>query len=75
MIRELDTVVLTKDLPAEGLEAGDVGCVVMVYEGGKGFEVEFSSLKGDTISVVTVEPSAIRAVESTDVAHARVAVA
>jgi hypothetical protein len=75
MIKELDTVVLTEDLPAEGLQAGDVGCVVMVYEGGKGFEVEFTTLTGRTVSVVTLKPNAIRPVEPTDITHVRAALA
>jgi len=40
-IRELDVVALIKDLPAEGLAAGQTGTVVFVHEGGKAFEVEF----------------------------------
>jgi hypothetical protein len=75
MIKELDIVVLKEDLPAEGLKAGDVGCIVMVYEDGKGFEVEFTTLIGKTISVVTVPPGAIRPVEPTDITHARAALA
>jgi hypothetical protein len=46
MIRELDTVVLTTDLPEYGLVEGDVGAVVMVHSGGVGFEVEFVTLDG-----------------------------
>ena len=72
---ELDIVVLKQDLPEEGLQAGDVGCVVMVYEDGKAYEVEFTTLTGKTVSVVTVPASAIRPAEATDVAHARAAVA
>jgi hypothetical protein len=75
VIKELDTVILMEDLLAEGLRAGDVGCVVMIYENGEGFEVEFSTLAGDTVSVVTLSPKAIRAVEPTDMAHVRAAVA
>lgn len=75
MIRELDVVVLRTDLPSEGLEAGDVGTVVMVYEGGNSFEVEFTTLTGDTVSVVTLEREAIRLIEPTDVTHVRKAVA
>ncbi|HEY7644691.1 MAG TPA: DUF4926 domain-containing protein [Hyphomicrobiales bacterium] len=75
MINELDLVVLQEDLPTEGLRVGDVGCVVMVYEGGKGFEVEFTTLTGRTVSVVTLQPNAIRPVEPTDITHARAALA
>ena len=41
MIKELDTVVLAKDLKEYQLTRGDVGAVVHVYEGGKAYEVEF----------------------------------
>lgn len=71
MIAELDIVVLTHDIPSEGLEAGDVGTVVMSYDNGKSFEVEFSTLTGQTVSVVTVKPEAIRSVQATDMAHVR----
>jgi hypothetical protein len=61
-IKELDRVVLTASVPAEGLEAGDVGTVVHTYEDGKAFEVEFTTLEGATAAVVTVEASAVRPV-------------
>jgi hypothetical protein len=60
MISELDTVVLTRDLPENGLEAGDVGTVVLIHDEGAGYEVEFTSLAGNTLAVVTVPASAIR---------------
>jgi hypothetical protein len=39
MIKELDQIVLTADLPKEGLKAGDVGTVVHTH-GGEVFEVD-----------------------------------
>jgi len=71
MIKELDPVVLTKRLPEHGLEAGDVGWVVMVHDNGAGFEVEFITLAGETVSVVTVPASAVRPVAPKEIAHAR----
>ena len=71
MIRELDRVALTDALPEYGLEPGDVGTVVHVYKGGKGYEVEFFSLTGDTIAVATVSASQVRPVADADVLHAR----
>ena len=71
MIKELDVVVLTTNLPHQGLLVGDVGTVVMVYDGGAGFEVEFTTLTGQTVSLVTVPAHAIRAVEETDISHVR----
>jgi hypothetical protein len=35
MIKELDSVVLTTDLPEHGLAKDDIGTVVLVHEGGK----------------------------------------
>jgi hypothetical protein len=49
-IRELDQVVLTSDVPAEGLVAGDVGAVVLVYRDAQAYEVEFMTLEGKTAS-------------------------
>jgi hypothetical protein len=71
MIKELDPVVLTKHFPDDGLEAGDVGWVVLVHSDGAGFEVEFLTLSGETVSVVTVSADAIRPVAPKEIAHAR----
>ena len=35
MIGEFERIALTRDLPEDGLVAGDSGTVVHVYEGGK----------------------------------------
>jgi hypothetical protein len=72
MIKELDPVVLTESMPEVGLEAGDVGCVVLVHAAGAGYEVEFVTLTGATVSVVTVPASAVRPVGRKEIAHARV---
>jgi hypothetical protein len=53
MIKEHDRVVLTAPVPADHLEVGDVGTVVHVYPDGKAFEVEFMTLDGQTVTVVT----------------------
>ena len=42
-IREHDLVVLTADIPAEGLEQGDVGTVVLVHRADAG--LKWSSLR------------------------------
>jgi uncharacterized protein DUF4926 len=55
VIAEHDSVVLTRDLPASGLVAGDVGVVVHVYRDRAAYEVEFVSLDGSTIAVETLE--------------------
>ena len=71
MIKELDPVVLTQALPEQGLRAGDVGWVVLRHNGGAGYEVEFVTLSGETIAVVTVPAEAVRPVGKKEIAHAR----
>jgi Domain of unknown function (DUF4926) len=71
MIEELSTVVLTTDLPKQGLRAGDLGTVVMVHQGGKGYTVEFTTLSGETIAVATLTADQVRPTRSNDIAHVR----
>ena len=54
MIQQLDIVILLKDRPNEGLVKGDVGSVVFIHEGGKAFEVEFITMAGDPLGVLTL---------------------
>jgi hypothetical protein len=70
MIKELDTVVLTTELPAYSLKAGDLGTVVLVHRHG-GYEVEFMTLDGETVAVVSLFPDHIRPVGRREIAHAR----
>jgi len=70
-MREHETIVLNRDLPEHGLERGDVGTVVLVHGGGAGFEVEFVTLDGATIAVVSLGAADVRAVSSSEVPHAR----
>jgi len=71
MIDELDLVVLKRDLPNERLTAGDVGTVVLVHQQGVGYEVEFTTLSGETVAVVTLDASDVRPVEAREMVHAR----
>jgi Domain of unknown function (DUF4926) len=71
MIDELDLVVLKRDLPMERLAVGDVGTVVVVCQHGAGYEVEFATLSGDTVAVVTLDASDVRPVEAREIVHAR----
>ena len=73
MIREHDRVVLTADLPDDGLIAGDVGVVVHIYAGGRGYEVEFFTLTGTTATVASIAAESLRAVRREDRLHVRVA--
>ena len=70
-IKEHDRVVLKSDVSAEGLKAGDVGTVVHIYRDGLAYEVEFTTLEGDTAAVVTVEAAQVRPVHRREITHAR----
>jgi hypothetical protein len=70
-IDELDAVVLTQDMPEQGLEQGDVGTVVLVHGEGEAFEVEFVGYDGHTVVLVTVDKEAVRQMGSRDLPHVR----
>ena len=73
-MKELDAVVLTDDLPEYGLRAGDLGTVVLIHPTEAGYEVEFATLEGDTVAVVTLLASQVRPVRPQEIAHARLLV-
>jgi hypothetical protein len=70
MIEELDMIALAVDLPAHGLKQGDVGTVVLVH-GAEGYEVEFMTLKGETVAVVSLSTDEVRPIGQLDIANAR----
>ena len=70
MIREHDTVVLTEDLAGYGLKRGDVGTVVLMHDHA-GYEVEFVSLTGETLAVVSLTPHQVRPLGEREIAQAR----
>ena len=67
MIKELDTIVLTVDLPEHRLKKGDVGTVVLLH-GSAGYEVEFLTLGGDTLVVVSLSKDQVRSPGSREIA-------
>jgi hypothetical protein len=70
MIKEHDTVVLTDDVPAHGLKRDDLGTVVLLH-GDAGFEVEFVSLKGETLAVISLAAGQVRPLGEREIAQAR----
>jgi hypothetical protein len=72
MIHELDTVALARAVPECGLETDDLGTVVMVHDASRGYEVEFTTLSGDTVAVITLPADAVREVRADEIGHARV---
>jgi hypothetical protein len=71
MIKEHDRVVLTEDVPEEGLTAGDVGTVLHIHNNGEGCEVEFVTLTGQTIAMASSLARQVRPVSKQDISHVR----
>jgi hypothetical protein len=71
MIEELEDVILTCDLPKYGLTRGDIGTVVLVHKQGKGYEVEFTTLDGESIAIVTLAANQVRPSKPREIAHVR----
>jgi hypothetical protein len=68
--KELDTVVLDRDLPEQGLRRGDLGAVVQVYNS-EGLEVEFVTASGRTQALVTLAVRDVRTVSDEDLLSVR----
>ena len=68
--RELDSVVLDRDVPERGLRRGDVGAIVHVHAPGT-FEVEFVRASGRTHALISLTAVDVRAVEDRDVVAVR----
>jgi len=68
--KELQTVVLNRDLPEHRLRRGDLGAVVQVYDP-DGLEVEFVSASGKTAALVTLKEADVRAVADGDLIAVR----
>jgi hypothetical protein len=70
MFNLLDTVVLDRDLPEEGLRRGDLGAVVEVHAP-DGLEVEFVLASGKTQALVALRASDVRPVGDGDLIAVR----
>jgi hypothetical protein len=68
--KELDTVVLIRDLPANGLREGDLGAVVASYDP-DGLDVEFVTASGRTQALVTLHESDVRRAVNEDLVSVR----
>ena len=66
MIRELDTIVLSRDIQEHGLKQGDTGTVVHCYQESRAFEVEFVTDEGCTRAVLTLTASDVAAADPVD---------
>ncbi len=70
MIKEHDRVALTDDLPEYGLKRGDIATVVMVHST-PGYELEFVTLGGETVAVLSALPHQVRPIGRREIAQAR----
>ena len=69
--KELDTVVLTHDVPEQGLKEGDIGAIVHIHTDGETVEVEFVTAEGRTVAVLTFKPENIRSIADREILHVR----
>ena len=70
-MKELELVILTRDLPALGLKTGDVGTVVFVHRDGAAYEVEFTTMDGGTIGVETLRADEVAKADARHVLRSR----
>jgi len=68
--KELDTVVLCRNLPEHGLREGDLGAVVQVFEP-DACEVEFVTASGRTEALLSLREADLRAVSDSDLVSVR----
>ena len=60
MLKELDVVVLTRDIQEQGLKKGLKGAIVHCYDDSQAFEVEFVAETGETQALLTLETADIQ---------------
>ena len=70
-MKELDTVVLERDINEHGLQRGDIGAIVHRYNNGLAFEVEFVTGEGQTLAVLTLKAEDIRLMGQREILHVR----
>jgi hypothetical protein len=68
--RELETVVLERDIPEHGLREGDLWVVVELYDP-DGLEVEFVRASGKTQALVELKTNDVRSVRDEDLVSVR----
>jgi len=71
MIKEHERVVFEVSRARRRAGSRRRGTVVHIYRDGLAYEVEFTTLEGDTAAVVTVEAVDVRPVHKREITHAR----
>lgn len=59
MFHEYDLVRLREPMHSLNLDTGTIGTIVMVYDDGRAYEVEFVDDKGNTVALLTLEEDAL----------------
>ncbi len=72
MIEESDAVILARDIPEQKLRAGDFGTVVYVHGDSAAYKVEFVTMGGETLCLITLPADAVRVAQGDEIAHVRV---
>ena len=70
-LREHDLAVLAHHVDECGLKRGDVGTVVHEYAGQRAYEIEFVTMGGDTLVVLTLTDADVVPVDGSAIMHAR----
>jgi hypothetical protein len=75
LLPEHEVVVLTRDLPDDGLLAGDVAVVLLVHPAKDGappgYSIEATTVTGETVAIVDVAADAVQRAARHDIRHAR----
>jgi hypothetical protein len=71
MMKEHSLVVLDRDSAHEKLSRGDIGTIVHIYEGGKGYEVEFVDGSGHPVALITLDAADVRPIGPDELLHVR----
>ena len=71
VIKELDVVVITQDVPEHGLISGDVGTVVHCYGDDEAYEVEVVAANGHTVALLTLPSASVRLKQGWEISHVR----
>jgi hypothetical protein len=70
IFRELDTVVLERDIPESGLRKGDIGAIVHIH-GDSRLDVEFVRASGQMLALLQLAATDVRPVQDEDVPGVR----
>ncbi len=71
-VSELETVIMTVNMPEAGVLVGDLGTVVAIYRVPRlAYEVEFVNPDGQTRALLTLTPEQVRPLSVNDIITTR----